>query len=191
MSPRTSEQFEEIRNARKQAILDAALHVFAEHGYHSASVSKIAKQAGVSKGLMYNYFESKQDLLVALMFAAMNEMEAIFPVSEPGDWDREKFIKWINVSIDIVLKDPQHWRLYFAVLLQPDVLPIVMDKMLAKAQHLMVALSHYFEAKGYEDPIVMMRYFSAVLDGVQFHCMMDKENFPAEQVKKLIINQFA
>ena len=44
---------------RKKAILDAPLQVFADEGYHNASISKIAKAAGVSKGLMYNYFESK------------------------------------------------------------------------------------------------------------------------------------
>ena len=60
MSPRTKQQFEEIRSDRKDQLLDAALHVFAEEGYHSASVSKIAKYAGVSKGLMYNYFHSKK-----------------------------------------------------------------------------------------------------------------------------------
>jgi AcrR family transcriptional regulator len=60
MSPRTKQQFEDLRKDRRQAILDAALTVFANNGYHSASVSMIAKEAGVSKGLMYNYFESKE-----------------------------------------------------------------------------------------------------------------------------------
>jgi len=37
----------------------------------------------------------------------------------------------------------------------------------------------------------MMRYYSAVMDGVQLHIMMDPENFPVEKVKQMMINQFA
>ena len=55
MSPRTTVQNEIIREERKAQILDAALHVFAEEGYHSASVSKVARRAEISKGLMYNF----------------------------------------------------------------------------------------------------------------------------------------
>jgi TetR/AcrR family transcriptional regulator len=60
MSPRTTVQNEIIREERKAQILDAALHVFAEEGYHSASVSKVARRAEISKGLMYNFFIVKK-----------------------------------------------------------------------------------------------------------------------------------
>ena len=66
--PRTEEQLNQIRKDRKQAIMDTALEVFASHGYESTSISMIAKKAGVSKGLMYNYFESKEDLLAHIMW---------------------------------------------------------------------------------------------------------------------------
>ena len=65
--PRTEKQFEEIRATKKALILDAALQVFARDGYHNASISKISKQAGISKGLMYNYFNSKEELLEILV----------------------------------------------------------------------------------------------------------------------------
>ena len=47
MSPRTTEQNKKIRVDRKAAILDAALHVFAEEGYHSASISKVSKMHNI------------------------------------------------------------------------------------------------------------------------------------------------
>ena len=68
MAPRTSAQFEAIRQGRRDEILDAALHVFAEAGYHTSSVSQVAKRAGVSKGLMYNYFSSKEEVLRTLIY---------------------------------------------------------------------------------------------------------------------------
>jgi AcrR family transcriptional regulator len=47
---------------RRTGILDAALAVFSQSGYHSASIDDIAREAGVSKALIYEHFASKQEL---------------------------------------------------------------------------------------------------------------------------------
>jgi len=47
-------------------IIDAAVIVMAENGYHHAQVSKIAKQAGVADGTIYLYFKNKEDILISL-----------------------------------------------------------------------------------------------------------------------------
>lgn len=47
-------------------IIDAAVIVIAENGYHNAQVTKIAKQAGVADGTIYLYFKNKEDLLITL-----------------------------------------------------------------------------------------------------------------------------
>jgi AcrR family transcriptional regulator len=52
---------------RRAAILDAALSVFADRGYHSSSIDDIAREGGVSKALIYEHFASKQDLYAELL----------------------------------------------------------------------------------------------------------------------------
>ncbi|TWT08970.1 TetR/AcrR family transcriptional regulator [Planomicrobium sp. CPCC 101079] len=47
-------------------IVDAAVIVIAENGYHQAQVSKIAKQAGVADGTIYLYFKNKEDILISV-----------------------------------------------------------------------------------------------------------------------------
>src|SRR5690625_4936411 len=47
-------------------IIEAAVQVIAENGYHRSQVSKIAKKAGVADGTIYLYFKNKEDLLVSL-----------------------------------------------------------------------------------------------------------------------------
>jgi TetR/AcrR family transcriptional regulator, fatty acid metabolism regulator protein len=55
------------RNKPKyKQIIDAAVIVIAENGYHQAQVSKIAKQAGVADGTIYLYFKNKEDILISL-----------------------------------------------------------------------------------------------------------------------------
>jgi TetR/AcrR family fatty acid metabolism transcriptional regulator len=50
----------------RSAILNAALTIFVTRGYHDTKVSEIATQAGVAEGTLYNYFVSKEELLLAL-----------------------------------------------------------------------------------------------------------------------------
>jgi AcrR family transcriptional regulator len=57
--------------ARRAAILDAALHVFAEHGYESARLDEVAARAGVAKGTLYLYFKDKEDLFEAMVRSAV------------------------------------------------------------------------------------------------------------------------
>lgn len=189
--PRTKAQYEVIRKESRQKILDAALEVFAQQGYHSATVDAIAKKAGVSKGLMYNYFKSKEDMLNELMIGMMESLMCEYlPLDPDKKFAKKDIINFINIGIDLVLEKPYYWKLYFSVALQPDVMNIVFTKMIELGQPYMIGLTEYFREKGIENPEVMTRYFSAVMDGIQFHCMLDPKTFPAEEVKKLLINQF-
>lgn len=190
--PRTKQQFEEIRKNSHQKILDAALEVFAKQGYHSATVDSIAKTACISKGLMYNYFKSKDDVLNELMVVMMEALMCEFiPLKAGEKFTRDDVVNFINLGIDLVLQKPYYWKLYFSIALQPDVMAIVFDKMMEKVQPYMILMKEYFKEKGVENPETMMRYFTAIMDGIQFHCMIDPKTFPAEEVKKLLIKQFA
>jgi TetR/AcrR family transcriptional regulator, fatty acid metabolism regulator protein len=66
---------------KRRAILDAAIKVFARQGFHSARVSDVAAEAGVAYGLVYHYFDSKDQMLNelfserwALLLEASQEM---------------------------------------------------------------------------------------------------------------------
>jgi AcrR family transcriptional regulator len=65
---------EQLIQARRNQILDAAAAVFAEKGFHRATTKEIARTAGVSEGTIYNYFGSKADLLIGIM-ARLAELE--------------------------------------------------------------------------------------------------------------------
>ncbi|MEH6944352.1 TetR/AcrR family transcriptional regulator [Bacillus sp. JJ722] len=55
-------------------IIEAAVIVIAQHGYHHAQVSKIAKQAGVADGTIYLYFKNKEDILISVFQEKMGEI---------------------------------------------------------------------------------------------------------------------
>src|SRR5512142_2187722 len=73
---------------KRDAILRAAIDVFAERGYFNAQVADVARAAGVAAGTVYLYFHSKDDLLVSVFERTMREAidegrAAIAPVDNP------------------------------------------------------------------------------------------------------------
>src|SRR3712207_4004365 len=64
-------KFQRRREARPGEIVEAALHVFGEKGFAAARLDEIAARAGVSKGALYLYFETKEDLFRAVVTEAV------------------------------------------------------------------------------------------------------------------------
>jgi TetR/AcrR family fatty acid metabolism transcriptional regulator len=55
--------WEELKKEKQQVIFDSALKIIKEKGFHPARIADIAKEAGISYGLVYHYFKNKEDLL--------------------------------------------------------------------------------------------------------------------------------
>jgi AcrR family transcriptional regulator len=121
MSPRTPKQFEAIREEKKTLIMDTALEHFAKEGFHSTTITHIAKHAGISKGLMYNYFSSKEELLSAIIERSIAEIYVSFDINRDGFLSEEEF-EYFIIRVSEILKDKQAiWRLFFQLLMQNDV----------------------------------------------------------------------
>jgi TetR/AcrR family transcriptional regulator, fatty acid metabolism regulator protein len=73
---------------KRKVILDAAIRVFAEHGYHGSRVGDIAEDAGVAHGLLYHYFASKDDVLRTIFVENWGELigrfRAVASADEPA-----------------------------------------------------------------------------------------------------------
>ncbi|MCY8233735.1 TetR/AcrR family transcriptional regulator [Priestia endophytica] len=97
------------RNRPKfKQILDAAVVVIAEHGYHSSQVSKIAKQAGVADGTIYLYFKNKEDILISLFQEKMGQfIERIQEDIQKEETASEKLFFLIQRHITFLSED-QH-----------------------------------------------------------------------------------
>jgi AcrR family transcriptional regulator len=84
--PRVSQQY---RDARRREIMEAAGRCFAENGFHSTSMQDFFAATGLSAGLVYRYFRSKEELITALAGEALGQLhasveEAIAAGERPG-----------------------------------------------------------------------------------------------------------
>lgn len=72
MSPRNEEQNAQIKDERREQILSAALKVFARRGFAATKISDIVAQGGMSHGLVYHYFKSKEEIFYELLHRALS-----------------------------------------------------------------------------------------------------------------------
>ena len=189
MPPRTQEQYQEIRTERKTRIMQAALEVFSEEGFDKASISKIAGRAGVSKGLMYNYFNSKEDLIKTIFIDALNKLMGGFEDDPDKIPTKEMFAGFIRKSMEDFKNNLPYWRMYFTVMMQPDVMGLVEKEFLEIAMPVLTMMAKYYENRGFENPMAKARILGAILDGVGVNYMIDPENFPYEDAVEIIIEK--
>jgi AcrR family transcriptional regulator len=84
--PRTDNQNQKIRDERQEQILQAALKVFARRGMAAAKIGDIAAEAGLSHGLMYHYFKSKEEIFTVLVKRALEGSALVieYTAKQPG-----------------------------------------------------------------------------------------------------------
>jgi AcrR family transcriptional regulator len=83
---------QQLIEARKNQILDAAAVVFAEKGFHSTTIRDIARQAGIADGTIYNYFENKPALLLGIFERMRSKIIQATPPAS-GELDPRTFIR--------------------------------------------------------------------------------------------------
>ncbi len=191
MSPRTEEQFEKIRVNKKKLILDTSLELFANEGYYPTSISKIAKKAGISKGLIYNYFESKEDIIRTIILQGIKDLTDIFDPDKDGVLTKDEIRYFIQEMFEMIKRDQHFWKLYFMIFMQPPVLKLVEKPFSELLHNSLDMLVDYFRSQGYEDPETEAILLGAILDGIGFHFVLNPHGFPSDKVRDRIIKMYS
>lgn len=102
------------RAVREQLILDVAGQVFAAAGYHAAQMEEIARQAGVSKPMLYAYFRSKEGLYVAYIERSGQELlERLQGAFAEGDPASVRMPLRVDGFLEFVQEHHDGWRVLF------------------------------------------------------------------------------
>ena len=128
MTPRTKKQFEEMRESRKLQIMGSALELFATEGYGHCTISRLAEHAGISKGLMYHYFESKDAVLAAIIEHGLNELMELFDPDHNGILEADELVDFVRKVFAAVRAHQEYWILFISVIMQPKVKERLNDK---------------------------------------------------------------
>ena len=102
--PKVTEAYLE---ARKRQVIDAAASCFAQHGFHQTSMQDICKQAELSPGAVYRYFESKEDIIAAMVEERRREGIALVEAIAAEETDTLKALDQIARAFFSRLDDPE------------------------------------------------------------------------------------
>ena len=189
MSPRTKKQFSEIRQKSQENIENIALELFALKGYHATSISQIALKAGISKGLLYNYFESKEKLLDSIIMKVYDELMKI--VNTNADLPADKLIEQMIIrTIDHLKKNITFWRLYLFLVHQSYVqkkMQALYEKMRDDYMNFVIKL---FEEIGSKNPEMEAMMLGTLFDGIGLNYVTAPDGFPIDEMSDYLIEVF-
>ena len=167
--------------------MDAALVLFASEGYSHCSIAQLARHAGISKGLMYNYFESKEALLIALIEDGIKDLMIMMDPNMDGQLEPGEVEGFIRKFFDSINNNIQFWSLFLSVVLQPPVKAFLKNKPFARVmERFGPKLLEYFETRGFEDPYLELLTITAMIEGYGSLLVFLNlgEEFPRETIRK-------
>ncbi|MCF8042617.1 MAG: TetR/AcrR family transcriptional regulator [Desulfarculaceae bacterium] len=107
---------DKIKPAKREKLLSEAAKLFAQRGYNQADMAELAGRAGVAKGSLYNYFESKQDLYLYVCRDGLNRSrQAVYGGLDP-EWDVYRQLEHVfTQGAAFARKHPEYLILYLNV----------------------------------------------------------------------------
>lgn len=190
MSPRTPEQNEEIRQQTRQKIIDAAFEMFASDGYEATSIAAVADKAEVSKGLIYHYFDSKQQVLEAIFDQMVEVGDQIldFPVHFKAV---DKIQQVLEGTFKFIEEQPEKGRLMIALALQPDTFSNLKSKINEYNETQLVLYINMLEELGYDQPELEAYRLGALMDGLLLGYITMGDDYPLQKMKQKILEEYA
>lgn len=191
MSPRKTELWQAMKEKKKEVIFNAGLQLFARKGFHLTTMDEIAQQVGISKGLLYNYFASKEDLLEQIILKALKEIEDIFDPNHDGIFTAEEFEYFIDSYLKLLTEKTDYWRLIFYLMLQPGVQSIL-KRIQAQdtATKIFQMLEQYLERQGFPSAKQETQILHYIFDGLTWNYIMNPDDTQIALVKEIILNRY-
>jgi len=190
MSPRTEQQYEAIRQEKSQLIMDTALELFASNTYERTTISQIAHKADISKGLLYNYFNSKEELLKAILNKGIDDLQEVFDPNKDGVLESHELAFFIVEFFHQIKEKREFWKLYWSVSFQPSAFKLTQDRLSKLYEVITKMMTEYFRKMGFKNPEAETLIFVAILDGVTLDYIVAPEEYPLQTISQELIDRY-
>lgn len=189
--PRSKKQNEEMRAATRTAVLNSAMTLFAQNGYAHTTTRSIAKEAGISIGLMYHYFDSKESLLRAVFDHSMGILSETFAQSYSQSEPSERLASLLRSMLTLLKNDASFWSLFYMLRTQPAIQRELGDDFRMWTKR----LRDLFEAEliqlGHQDAPIEAYMLYSLIEGTIQQYLLDPQTYPLEQVVEKIIARYS
>lgn len=192
MAPRTHEQYIEITNRRTGQIKKVALKLFANEGYHSTSISEIAKRTNISKGLMYHYYNSKEELLKAIVMEGFEQIKtSLYKYITQYSYitDLQLFIKTI---FDLLENNVLYFKLFLRIILnQLNENSFFFNELQYIVQPISKITTNFFQELGIPDPENETELFLSTFLGITMKYQSSINKVQLDKLQNIIIQKYS
>jgi AcrR family transcriptional regulator len=180
---------EEKRAQSISSITETALRLFSELGYEATSVRAIAREAGISLGLMYNYFSSKEELLQEIFRRSVEDIQASFLQDPDGPPYTSGIEQHIRHTVGILKEKRDFWKLLHSIRLQSKVVQQLLAEMQEETLRIEDRIQQNLLEAGIAQPELEAKLLFASIDGMAQHYLL-YDNYPIDQVADRLIAKY-
>ncbi len=193
MTKRT-EQNGIVKDEKLSIIMEKAMELFAEKGYDGTSTAMIASASGISKGLLYHYIGSKENLVKVIVKEGYKKVSELFDLDHNGVLTGDEFEFFVRQSFRVVRGNNHFYQLLASLFSVPKIKNIMEDEFLyLRIEKRMVEkLRDYFRSR-FENPEKEFAAYYAMHEGLVALMLLNISNFDdvfVENVIEKIIEMF-
>jgi len=171
----------------KQKIFTAAMTLFESQGYFATTVEQITTEAGVSKGLVYNYFKSKDELLVGLIDDATDKMASVAKTFDSGDSMEESLLLFVDNYFSFLRNERQFLKSQLTLALMPELNEVVSKPQKQRSALLLKMVHGWFSRAKVAESKSKARLLLAMLDGIALHYLFIYDRYPLTSMKSQLM----
>jgi AcrR family transcriptional regulator len=175
---------------RREQLLDTTKAIVLEHGFHAVSIEAVAREAGVSRPIVYGHFHDLAGLLEALTdresARALGQLAAVVPRDLGAGGDaREELLRGLRAYLEVARADPGTWRL---VLMPPEGAPALLRERIAQGRTAVLAQLAEVTRPGFgpgretPDPELTAAMLSTWADETVRLMLTDPDRYPIERL---------
>lgn len=197
--PRTKEHNQQIKDERREQILAAALQLFANKGFAATKISDISSVTGISQGLIYHYFPSKNEVFHVLIGTAINKMnDAATNLEKLLLTAKEKIILATESLFNGLDGNPDTANFYFLITQTAisDSFPEETKQIIREKNHIKYEIMTRIFREGQKDGTVidfpaeeMTTLFFATMNGIALNKAISGDRFRMPS-KTIFLNMF-
>jgi len=181
----------DIPPRRRKQILQAARALFARSGYHGVTVDTIATWSGISKGNLYWYFKSKQDILQLLFDDIIDNLSTPWQVILKSDLSpQDKLRAFARSHLEAAEAYPDAVSIMLQISGQQELMDMVSSEYTLWMRHNIDILTPLFIAIGEKDPEIVATLYATTIDSLMSMVAMGQGIHDKEKILAVIEERF-
>lgn len=175
---------------KKQELIEIATQLFSEKGFENTALSEVCDAAGVSKGLIFHHFKSKNGLLREIFTRTTNLIIEINSNEKSDLSAQEALIEMLEAFFLQLEADKLFFQFNLNMIVQPNTRTILEDLIKERSTFILKATKNIFDEIDSQNSLIKSHMLIAELDGIALSYLGIYKDFPLNQIKEHIIEKY-